>query len=301
VLVKSAVPSLTIGGLYSFFTEDLVDRMYRLGQLNPIATQRLLLILPLAYLFFLRQTVQRPAYRYILILLTIASFIHIAVMLYAGTPRYEAALIGCSVIICITLLIKYTNWTSNQPLSGPEWVKILLVAFIVTPLFLRGWNGFSRSSNAAISIYDQQVQMGHFVHDYYDQDAVAINDIGAVSFFSHGYNLDLWGLGDVDIARSRRKHYNTPDFLDSLSHHRQVKIAIVFERSYPELFQRWTKVASWTIPYNNASFNASVCFYAVDSTEAPRLAGNLKQFQASLPKGVEVNYYPERPNGYGIR
>lgn len=291
VLLKSAMPSLTFDGLYSYFTDDFGMRLFKGDIYNTFATQRLLFLLPLTYLLFLRHTVQRPAYRYILILLMVASLLHVSLMLYSLSPRYEAALIGSSVIICLTILLKNTPLPFYRPLSGPEWIKVLLACFIVAPIVLRGWNAFERASLASICIYDQQVQMGRFAQEFYDRDAIAINDIGAVSYFAHGHNLDLWGLSDVDIARSRRKHYNSPDFLDSLSHRRQVKIAIVFEQPFHDLLKRWSRMASWTIPYNNASYSKTVFFYAVDPAEEQRLSSSLKEFQPSLPKGVIVNYY----------
>lgn len=291
VLVKSALSSFSFEDVYHYVTETLPNWMFKSVQYNGIAVQRLPVLLPLLYLLFQKHTAQRPAYRYILIILMIASFLHVGLIMRAGTPRYEAAIMGCSVIIGITLIIRYTNWSSKKSLSGSEWVKIGVTCIMVGPLFLRGWEAFDRSSLAAISIYDQQVQMGQFVHRYYDQDPVALNDIGAVSYFSHGYNLDLWGLGDVAIARSRRKRKDTPDLLDSLSRRRQVKVAIVFQQAFPVLLQRWKKIASWTIPYNNASYDNSVFFYAVDTADAPRLANSLKQFQPSLPSGVRVRYY----------
>jgi len=187
--------------------------------------------------------------------------------------------------------MKYTPIDMQQPMHGSEWIKILVGCFILAPLCIRAWQGFERSSLAAISIYDQQVQMGHFVHEYYDQDAIAFNDIGAVSYFAHGNNLDLMGLGNLTVARTILKHHESPAFFDSLSHRLGVKIAIVFEPPNHDLVKRWTRVASWTVPYNNVSSYNSVFFYAVDPADAPRLATSLRQYKKSLPAGVIVNYY----------
>ncbi len=84
--------------------------------------------------------------------------------------------------------------------------------------------------------------MGRFVHTYYDHDVVAFNDIGAVSFFSEGKNLDLWGLGNIVVAKSKRNNYWTPSFLDSLCKERKVKIAIVYDTWFSDsLLSRWKK------------------------------------------------------------
>jgi hypothetical protein len=291
VMVKSLMPPLTLPGLYNYFRNPLPRYLFTGLDYNAIAPQRLLILLPLTGLLFYKQTAQQPAYRYVLFILTAAALLHVALIAFTWAPRYEAALVGCSAIICTTLVIKYSRWSLRRLAAGPAWIAIFIAVIVAGPLFLRGWHAQHRASMAAISIYDQQVQMGRFVRQYYDLDPIAFNDIGAISYYGHGHNLDLWGLADLEVARSMRKHYNTPGFLDSLSHQRHVKIAIVFEDPFRELLQRWTRVASWTIPYNNASYNQTVSFYAVDPAEAPRLASNLKQFQPSLPRGVEVTYY----------
>ena len=291
VLLKSAIPPLTVNGISDYLDSQFCARLFLPAEYFVAATQRLFLILSLTLLLFRKEIAENKAFMYMLLILLLCCLFHLCFMIYSLFPRYEAYLIGNSMIICSTLFFKYNKFTFRENTFAMEGVIALIILFIIGPVILRSWKGFDRASLAAISIYDQQYQMGQFVHQYYDNESIAFNDIGAVSYLSHGKNLDLWGLGNIDIARSRRKHYNSPEFLDSISRKENVRIAIVFEYPFRKLLKKWKKVASWDVPYNNASGFDSVSFYAVGTEEAPRLINNLKNYQSSLPPGVIVKYY----------
>jgi hypothetical protein len=96
----------------------------------------------------------------------------------------------------------------------------------------------------------------------------------------------------IDIARSRRGNYNSPDFINSLAQKERVKIAVVYDVfNDPQLLHKWDKIATWQISNNVACGDDTVSFYAVDKLAGPELKMHLKEFQASLPKGVAVKYY----------
>lgn len=142
-----------------------------------------------------------------------------------------------------------------------------------------------------INVYEQQVQMGLFLHRYYDSTPIAMHDIGAISFFSRGKNLDLEGLGNVEVAQSRKDHYWTSDFLYAQCKKDSVRIAIVYDQSYPaDLRNHWYKIALWWMPDNVACYSDEVTFYAVDSSYGPQLKANLRAFQPSLPGDVVAVY-----------
>jgi hypothetical protein len=163
---------------------------------------------------------------------------------------------------------------------------------LLAPLASRSWTVFSEVPLGSIWTHDQQYQMGQFVHQYYDQDPLAFNDIGAVSYFSEGKKLDVLGLGNNEIARHRRNHMNTPAYLDSIGKQKEIKIAIIYEPRFRSIARKWQKVASWDIPFPNPiNFYDSVTFYAVNPSDAPTLMSNLKKYEPSLPKEIVVRYY----------
>ena len=134
--------------------------------------------------------------------------------------------------------------------------------------------------------------MGQFLKTFYKYDKVGANDVGAVSFFTYGDNIDLWGLGDNEIAKSKVKGYFSPDFLYNLTDSKKLKVAIIYDKWFdPSLRNRWEKVASWQIPNNVICAEDSVSFYSIDKNNIGELKKNLQTYQKSLPAEVKVNYY----------
>jgi hypothetical protein len=168
----------------------------------------------------------------------------------------------------------------------------VLLFFLELPLLLRVSAAYTKAERACINIYEQQYQMGRFLQKYYPEEGVAANDIGAVAYFTTGRVVDLWGLGDIDIARSRRKQYWTPTFLDTISRRKNARLAIVYDSWFKDSLQHhWQKLATWKIPDNVVCGDDIVSFYAIDSSIAPKLKNDLILYQQSLPKEVEVKYY----------
>lgn len=293
VLLKSGAPPITVDGLTYFFSEDLPFRLSNsiIGY-NTIATQRLLFMLPLTYLLFITQIRKAINYRFALIILMAAVILHLSFTGFPNFPRYEAYLIGSSVSIIGALFAKYGKEMFHGGNNYIRWVAAFTALIILFPLCIRSRNAFQAIGQADINIYEQQYQMGQFLHDHYYNTQVAVGDIGAVSFYTVGRKFDLVGLGNLDIARSKRNNYYTADFLDLLSKRDSVKIAICYDYfTDPGLLQRWTKTATWQIPNNVACGDAIVSFYAVDPAAKPDLLKNLRDYQGSLPTDVQVKYY----------
>lgn len=294
VLLKSGAPPLTVEGITYFLTNGVFTKLFfpAVGY-NSVATQHLLLLLPACFLAFSRQIREQVMYRYMLLIYCAVVFLHLLLTGHAHFPRYEAYLIGCGVTLAGTLVAKYGKSLFVGASELTRWVAGLLTIFIVFPMWLRSTNVFGEVDQACVNIYEQQFQMGQFLHQYYYNDRVAIYDIGAVSYYTMGKKMDLVGLGDIEVARSRKGHYDSPDFLDWLSRKDSIKLAIIFDYwTDPSLSKRWSKVANWKIPNNVACGEDNVSFYAVDKDAAPELKKDLQEFQKkSLPKDVEVRYY----------
>ncbi|MBL7708382.1 MAG: hypothetical protein JNJ86_04890, partial [Chitinophagaceae bacterium] len=150
---------------------------------------------------------------------------------------------------------------------------------------------FTKAKQACVNIYEQQYQVAQFLHKYYPETAVAANDIGAISFFTKAKVIDLWGLGSIEVARSRKNKSWTPEFLDSLVRNKQVSLAIVYDEWFDKrLLQRWNKVATWQISDNVITGGDTVSFYSIDSTSGQKLRRNVAAFEPLLPKKVKVVY-----------
>jgi len=294
VLLKSGAPPLTPEGLWQFFSTDMFDKLsFSTVGYNTVATQRMLFILLFSYLLFRHNIRKDIPYSYLLILLTGATLLHILLTGRGRFPRYEAYLIGNGLVIVGALFARYGREIIHDISRRATWVAVFIALFLVIPVLMRSLDALSMVDRASINIYQQQYQMGKFMGKYYHDTPIAFNDIGAVSYFTQGKNLDLWGLGNLEVARSMKNYYYTPDFLDQLSQQDSVQVAVVFERYFPpQLLTRWDKVASWKITSGNViCADDSVAFYAVKREARGSLTSNLRNFQPSLPAGVSVLYY----------
>ena len=301
VLLKSEGAPLSVSGMFHYLNTLLVDRLtvvktdnLPVGAPRPgislLATQRLLIILPLTFLVFWKYIRQRVAYGYILGILLACTVIHLCFAATGWLYRYEAYLIFCSTVIVGLLLSQYGRevWKSGSSC----WMMAVVVFAVAFPLVLRSAAAFSRTGDACVNIYQQQYQMGQFLRTYYDGDVNAVNDIGAVSFFTRGANIDLWGLGNIQVARSRKSGHWNPGFLDSLCRAQGAGTAVFYEKWFNDSMRnRWTKVATWRIGNNVICGDDSVSFFSIRPADAPVLKGNLQAFEKRLPAGVEVKYY----------
>jgi hypothetical protein len=292
VLLKSEGAQVTLKGIYSFLVNSVLPKLtISLAGISTVATQHLLILLPLAFLFFAGKLPRNSRYIYMLIVLTAATFLQVTLASTGWYYRYEAYLIMSSVVLLSILLYKYGGELLGRIRQQPVAMTFLLFALFL-PLFARSMAAFRKADLAALNIYGQQYQMAKFLHLYYDDKVVAANDIGAVSYYKTAKNLDLWGLANIKVARSRKNNYWTPAFLDSLSRSENAPIAIIFDSWFSDSLRvRWEKIATWTIPNNVICGDSVVSFYAIDTSRSAYLRQSLQTFQGQLPGDISVHYY----------
>jgi len=295
VLIKSTAPPLTIDGLTDFFVNIFWFKLFFAAQdMNFLSAQRLLLLLPVTYLFFAVNIRQITEYRYITAILLGAAFAHISFAFYFPFffPRYEAYLIGCSVVIILSFAIRNGPNMFVERIQGVEWAGLIVFAILALPLVFRSGYALRDIKRDCINIYDQQYQMAKFVHAYYDKAPIALNDIGAVSYYSNGNKLDLVGIASLDVVKSKKLGYWSPSFADSLARQQSIKLAIVYDSWFtPDLLRRWNKVATWQIQNNLICGDSVVSFYTIDPADILQLKQDLLSFQRELPAGVVTRYY----------
>lgn len=290
VILKAGMPQ-TIFGWAKFVAEDFwFKAFFSPHDYNFLAAQRLLILLPIAYLIFLTQA--RRSYKYVLIILMGAVLAHVAFAYPNTYPRYESYLVGCSTLIVGTLIARYRKALSLARFKGAEWVAVAVVVLLVIPLFFRSQKTIQKAKQYCLNVYEQQYQLSQFVHTYYDSTPLAFNDIGAISYYSKGDKLDFWGLASLPVAKAKRHNYWTPEFADSLVREHQTRLAILYDTWYdPALLHRWTKVASWHNQHNLILGDDSVSFFAIYPRDTTTLRKNLEAFQPKLPSDVSVSYY----------
>jgi hypothetical protein len=294
VLIKSEEVSLFGGGISHFFTTLFVDKFTLMKPgITLLATQRLLLIVSLVYLFFTRRAGLSWYYRFILIILFGSILLHLALAATGKFYRYEAYLIFTTALITGTILVKNSREVYHDISLASKAFALAVIIFLLLPVVLRSTAAFSKARQAFINIYEQQYQMAGFVQRFYPASTIAANDIGAVSFFSNGEVVDLWGLGSIDIARSRKENYWTAAFIDSFVKKQNTTLAIIYDSWFhPSPGTFWTKIGTWQISNNVVCGDDLVSFYAVDAAAADELRKNFRWYsEHQLPRTVMVKYY----------
>lgn len=290
VLVKSGSFNNTnpLRLLYDIIFEKWV---YARNGMAALATQRLLVILPLLYLVFKKYI--RTSYSFILFFLFGVAILQLSFASTGYMYRYEAYLFFCFVILVPVLFFKYGKHVFSNVSSLVSKIAVIVMAFfLIFPVLLRGITALNKTSQACINIYDQQYQMAMFAKKLYNQNTIALNDIGAVGYFTDSRIIDLWGLADVQVTKSKKEHYWTAPFLDSFSRKNNVQLAIVYDSWFPDsLLKRWNKAATWEIQNNVICGDSIVSFYSLNSSAKNNLQAQLKTFEQQLPATVAVKYY----------
>ena len=115
--------------------------------------------------------------------------------------RYEGYLIILGAIAAAPLLEPLQVWLKKRSLTESISVFAILFVFCM-PLFSRTVTATGQIVHAAGNIHDQQVQMAKVVQNLGPGASVAINDLGAVSFFTDArVPRSLWAGRQSHCAR----------------------------------------------------------------------------------------------------
>jgi len=293
VLLKASPVELHGNGFVNYISDILIDKLITAKSgITALATQRLLLILPLTYLLFRKALKNFLSYKLIILFLTLCTVLQLAFAKTGWFYRYEAYLIMSSIIIVSILAVKFFKQLRLRENKTLLPILSLVIFFLFFPLILRSTAAYAKASQACINIYEQQYQMANFVNQFYNKNTIALNDIGAVSFFNQSNVIDLWGLANMQVAKAKKDNYNTPAFLNTVAKNNDVKFAIVYDSWFDSsLLNNWKKIATWQIENNVICGDATVSFYAVQQNSGADLKTNLSAFQQRLPKDVTVKYY----------
>ena len=140
--------------------------------------------------------------------------------------------------------------------------------YIVYSLPVRGLNSFRNATRAIYNIYEQQYQMGLFLRQYYKGQTVAANDIGAITYMADLNTIDMWGLGNNQVAQARKNMYWNNAFLQKVVADNHTRISVMYDSWFDkDLTKNWVKVATWEMPYNYICGDIKVTFYGITETK----------------------------------
>ncbi len=221
--------------------------------------------------------------------------------------RYEAYLVFLGILA--NALAWQPNWADLRQRMGAlkgeraalAGCCVLLLALIASaPFVYRLAAGLFAAPTASKNVYDQQMQLARFVKEYYPDQALILNDVGAVTWYTEAQPVDMAGLTTYQVAQAINDKYFTSHWLTKLAHQRQARIAVVYNTKEwlppPRPPVGWIHVGSWTISQNIICDKETIHFYALDAEAAEDLSANLQAFSDRLPVDVIYNTFPSKNN-----
>jgi len=172
--------------------------------------------------------------------------------------RYEAWLVALGLGVGVRA-VQQVGWPAS-PVLRTVW------ALTVGLLVLRGGWSLSAAWGGANDLRRQQLPMAFFVRDTLQNAPVALNDVGAVGFYSEAPLFDLVGLGDRAVIQARAEGRFTTAWIASEAERRKIVAALVYpswfvgERALPASFER---VGQLVTPGVTVAGGDTVSIYAV--------------------------------------
>ena len=248
-------------------------------------------------LYFTRRFFTAPAM--VLVLSLSQSLAHAIFGNFDWFYRYDAYLLSLAVfanLYAFAWLLRPLAATQPDSLPGQRsgWkvataALILIVLAIPTGMLLarRSLEANRKTPLAARNIFEQQIQIARFLRQEYSGAQVAVNDIGAVSYFADFRPLDLFGIGSNEVVAARMDHNFGRQWLEKTAASRNLDIAVLYEPWFrDELPPSWIRVGEWEIQENVVCAQPVVTFFAATPEKAARLARSLARFDAQLPDRV---------------
>ena len=211
---------------------------------------------------------------------------HIVAGRYGWFHRYEVYAVSIMVIGSIYLLrgtIQHLITAQFKKIQIGVTIALVLLtipylgATLVTPLASRG-------------IYEQQFQMHRFATKYFPH-AVAVNDLGWVSYNNDSYVLDLWGLGSEQVRRLRSNGKLTPETIGAVVDKANVDYAMIYYKWFRQgVPKNWCLLAILKTKTVTSS-NDTIHFFATNPGVIAQMSTALDQFTSTLRKPTTLERF----------
>lgn len=254
----------------------------------------LMLMLILMIQVFIQSKHQKPMSgkisRNALQLVVLSGFgVHLLFANFGWLIRYEAYL----VVIILLAVAPFGDEVFRKKQKVPV-LRFTMFFLLLITFYMRFVTMLKHQPVASKNIFDQQIQLADFLHQYYRNSKVIANDIGAITYFNNIYLLDTYGLGSIEVAKLRKNdHGKFTDnkalqaYVYDTAKNQNFELAVVFDEwvRMPDYF---IKVGTLTIQNNYMSGGSTVSFYSVKKENAGRLRRNLAEFSEKVPKDVAL-------------
>lgn len=217
--------------------------------------------------------------------------------------RYTSYLFAFAVFVFVAIIANFFSYRGRPSEQKNKYkltqrtvflLSIMVMAAFLGPVAVHPWAEIDEAEDN----YLEHCSMAMFISRYYPNDAVVVNDIGAVCFYTDTEILDLFGLGSLEPIAIRRsgRSYDL-QAAEEWTRNRGGKIAILqvdWSEITPLISPRWIPVAEMIVPGSGKK----VRFYALNKREQASLRFYFKDFFSTWAESHGINGYliPETNN-----
>jgi hypothetical protein len=207
--------------------------------------------------------------------------------------RYDAYLVAFGIFVAAVVLAEMP-----APRAVPRGALPAILVVLLVPAIADVREGLVPDAEIVgmQNTYLEEYQTAQFIRLYYPDDAVIVNDLGAVTYYTEAPILDLVGLGDIEpLVIMRHATYTSGDVTRWTAPY-QPKIAIIqlgWSVVGPLIPPEWVRVAVVEVPPHRHR----VGFFAVDREDAWTLRASVAQHFGSLGRTLGYHVRLRRPRG----
>lgn len=214
----------------------------------------------------------------------IAPALHLGFGKLGGFGRYEIYVLTSAVAL---LLFGLRGPLRTLVASRGAAVSLLAIGAVLLPALSDTAAVVYRSPRAAHNIYQQQHQLHRFVTAYY-RKAVAVNDLGRVSYRNPEYVLDLWGLTAADVRHARLT--GAAEWPAVFVERRRIELALIYDSWFEgRLPTAWRRLARLHLRGKRITpASSTVSFYATRPEAVGEILEALRRFRDTLPADAEL-------------
>jgi hypothetical protein len=209
--------------------------------------------------------------------------------------RYDAYLVVFGIFVVAVALVEV-----SVPKALPRGALAALLVAALVPILADVREGLVPDTEieGMRATYLEQYQTAQFIRTYYAGDAVIVNDLGAVTYYTQARILDLVGLGDIEpLVIMRRSAYTSRDVTAWTAPYRP-SIAILslgWSLVGPLVPPEWVRVAVVEVPPHRHR----VGFFAVDRKQSWTLRGSVAEHFGPLVRTLGYRLRLRRPELVG--
>ncbi|MBN1551995.1 hypothetical protein JW979_11015 [bacterium] len=282
---------------FGFFFNDLITRI--LPRLNFYYYLKPLLGLLLVLLFF-KTVTKHPKFLNLLFVLTLIVFaLQIMFADIGWKNRYEFYLVSLAMtLICMKALPLISKSLHHKKYILIFGLLFFSFYFCIYDVFKYTRKGFKEITLCMDGVYVQNHQMAKFISLLPEDTCVAVNDIGAVTFFNPRLRImDIWGLGTPEVADLLISGDVTKEKMNRIAVSMGVEYAVVYRGKFEPLIpDEWVDVGMWHDVGFSATGGYNIYFCCANPNKLVFFRERFKRFSETQTIGV-ITQVIELPPG----